>query len=138
MKSNQPPDVMIKKILLVDDDEDELELFMQSLEDVPGAYSCTQASSGQQALQLLNDVQPDFIFMDFNLPGMNGLELLSAIKNNHHIQHIPVYLYSTTINPETERIALQRGVSGCIEKPGSISGMTTALRKVILDDRRRS
>lgn len=136
MKSTQPTDAMIKKILLVDDDEDELELFLQSLEDVPGAFSCTRASSGQQALQLLNDIQPDFIFMDFNLPGMNGLELLSAIKTNRHIQHIPVYLYSTTINPETERIALQRGVSGCIEKPGSISGMTNALREVLLDDNR--
>jgi CheY-like chemotaxis protein len=122
---------MIKKILLVDDDEDELELFMQSLENVPGAFSCTQANSGQHALQLLDDIQPDFIFMDFNLPGMNGLELLSAIKTNKHIQHIPVYLYSTTINPETERIAQQRGVSGCIEKPGSISGMTAALRSVL-------
>ena len=52
---------MIKKILLVDDDEDELELFMQSLENVPGAFSCTQANSGQHALQLLDDIQPDLI-----------------------------------------------------------------------------
>jgi CheY-like chemotaxis protein len=123
--------MIIKKILLVDDDQDELELFMQSLEDVPGAYACTQASSGHHAMQLLHEVQPDYIFMDFNLPGMNGLELLAALKNESHLQDIPVYLYSTTISPETNRIARERGVAGCIEKPSSIAEMTMALRKVL-------
>jgi CheY-like chemotaxis protein len=123
---------MIKKILLVDDDEDELELFMQSLEDIPGAFSCTQANSGQHAMQLLPEIVPDYIFMDFNLPGMNGLELLQALKNDSRSQHIPVYLYSTTISPETNRIARQRGAAGCIEKPGSIGEMTAALRSVLL------
>lgn len=123
---------MIKKILLVDDDEDELELFMQSLEDIPGAFSCTQANSGQHAMQLLAEILPDYIFMDFNLPGMNGLELIETLKKDSRSSHIPVYLYSTTISPETNRMARQCGVAGCIEKPGSIGAMTAALRSVFL------
>lgn len=71
---------MKKHILLVDDDKDEAMLFNEALKNVPGSFKCTYASSGLHALEMLNYIQPDFIFINFNMPVMNGADLQKLHK----------------------------------------------------------
>lgn len=123
---------MKKHILLIDEDKDKLKLFMEALADVPGSFKCTYASCAAQGLDMLQYLHPDFIFIDYNLPQVNGLEMLALIKRDHKINDIPVFLYSTNINKSTNEAAMALGAAGCIEKPTSIGMMTVVLKSVFV------
>lgn len=121
---------MKKHVLLIDDDKDELFLFNEPLKEVPGSFKCTYANSGAQAVDMLNYIQPDFIFIDYNLPLMDGVELLSQIRKDKRIADIPVFLYSASISKEVNSTALHNGATGCIRKPNSIGMMTMVLKSI--------
>jgi CheY-like chemotaxis protein len=122
---------MKKHVLLVDDDKDELFIFNEALKEVPGSFKCTYASSGAQALEMLNYIQPDFIFIDYNLPVMDGVGILTEIRKNKRISDIPVFLYSSKISKDINSTALLLGATGCIRKPNSIGMMTMVLGSVL-------
>src|SRR5687767_7458251 len=87
--------VMKTHIFLIDDDVDEMKIFMDALKEVIGAFKCTYASNGIHALKMLLYLKPEAIFVDYNMPVMNGLELAEELKKNEELKNIPVYLYST-------------------------------------------
>jgi CheY-like chemotaxis protein len=122
---------MKKHVLLVDDDKDELFLFNEALKEVPGSFKCTYASSGEQALEMLNYLQPDYIFIDFNLPVMDGVGILTEIRKDKRISDIPVFLYSSSITKDINSAALFLGATGCIRKPNSIGMMTMVLKSIL-------
>ncbi|HTE29072.1 MAG TPA: response regulator, partial [Chryseolinea sp.] len=66
------------KCYLIEDDEDDQELFQTALEEVASTTECVVSMSADRALRALRkmDVLPDFIFLDLNLPGMNGFQFL--------------------------------------------------------------
>lgn len=122
---------MKKHILLIDDDKDELKLFVEALNNVPGSFKCTYANCAAQGLDMLNYLHPDFIFIDYNIPQVNGLEMLEEIKKDRKISDIPVFIYSTNISKGTSESAMALGAAGCIEKPNSIGMMSVVLRSVV-------
>jgi CheY-like chemotaxis protein len=87
-----------KICLLVDDDPDDQEVFLAALGDVSGSALCLIAPNGDTALALLNNKEtiPDYIFLDLNMPRMDGFEFLTALKKNSVLRSIPVIVYSTT------------------------------------------
>ncbi len=87
-----------KICLLVDDDPDDQEVFLTALSDVSSTVLCLIAPDGDRALEILNDKEtiPHYIFLDLNMPRMNGFEFLAAIKKNNVLKDIPVIVYSTT------------------------------------------
>lgn len=88
-------------ILHVDDDPDDSAVFCEAVKEVVPSCTCLVADSAASALEILSDRQriPDYIFLDMNMPRMNGLECLKLIKNNHALNHIRVVMYSTSSNP---------------------------------------
>ncbi|MEO5563219.1 MAG: response regulator [Chitinophagaceae bacterium] len=128
---------MQKNILLIDDDEDELKIFTDAVRQVPGEFKCAFAPDSEQGLVLLKSFVPDYIFVDFNIPKINGLQFISAVKNERHLREIPVFLYSTSISDEINKLAEILGAAGSIEKTFSI-GMLAGELKTILAEGRRS
>jgi CheY-like chemotaxis protein len=122
---------MKKHVLLVDDDKDELFLFNEALKEVPGSFKCTYASSGAQALEMLNYIQPDYIFIDYNLPVMDGVSILTEIRKDKKMSDIPVFLYSSSLSKDINSTAIFLGASGCIRKPNSIGMMTMVLKSIL-------
>jgi CheY-like chemotaxis protein len=122
---------MKKHILLIDDDKDELKLFMEALDNVPGSFKCTYANCASQGLDMLNYLHPDFIFIDYNIPQVNGMEMLTEIKKDRRLADIPVFLYSTSIPKPTREAAMALGAAGCIEKPNTIGMLAVVLRSVV-------
>ena len=123
---------MKKHILLIDDDVDELKIFMDALHDVPGSFKCTYAANAAQGLDMLKYLHPNYMFVDFNLPVMNGIDLLTEIRKDPKLDEIPVFLYSTTITPQTKVMAMHLGAAGCIEKPSSVGMMRSVLCNVLV------
>jgi CheY-like chemotaxis protein len=118
---------MNKKILLIDDDKDELDILTEALVMASIKCDCTSADSGDKALAVLDLVGPDIIFLDINMPRMNGLDCLKHIRKKPGYIKTPVIIYSTGINMQTAAIAEKLGATKCIKKTGSISSLSRIL-----------
>jgi len=95
------------------------------------ACECIYASDGLNALALLDTLEPDVIFLDNNMPYMNGKETLRSIRNKKAMRAIPVYMLSTHI-PEREcETFISLGANGCLVKPGSFDELCARLHQVI-------
>lgn len=89
-------------ILNVDDDAEDREIFVDAVKEISPSIICLTASSGIEA-QSLWDSNPDFpnldmIFLDINMPKMDGMALLEVIKHDNRFEDVPVYMLSTTSN----------------------------------------
>lgn len=127
---------MIKKhitFFLVDDDEDDQELFQLALEDAHPDIQLVTARNGSEALQMLegNQVNPDYIFLDLNMPLMGGKECLSQLKANPLLQAIPVIIFSTSSDIRDRMDTQRLGAIDFMIKPSSISVLTSLLTRFI-------
>ncbi len=85
-----------RDILLVDDDDDDHEIFTTAVNQINNEINCCIINNAAEALQklLLNEINPQAIFLDLNMPGMNGRQFLEEIKKNPTLQSIPVIIFS--------------------------------------------
>jgi CheY-like chemotaxis protein len=85
-------------LFLLEDDADDQTLFKEALSEVDSSIILTIASNGREGLEHLNRslLKPDIIFADINMPLMNGIEFLYAMKRTPYLQDIPAILLSTT------------------------------------------
>jgi CheY-like chemotaxis protein len=115
---------------LIDDDLDDQEIFMLALQDLDKMVNCVTAADGSQALQILNEDHsfiPDYIFLDLNMPRMDGKQFLAEIKKDARLRNIPVIIYSTSSDPRDLYETKQLGASDYIVKQTSIG----SLRKIL-------
>ena len=123
---------MTKRILLIDDDEDEMYFFTEALNEANCSFACLYANSVEEGLKMLNNKLPDYVFLDINMPKINGFEALSRIRNLEHTRHVSVILYSTAISEEVVKKGLAKGATACMRKTGSIESLAESL-KILLD-----
>ena len=92
---------------------------------------CYEAANGKQALEILSKEWVDVILSDLNMPEMNGLEMLAAIKADIHLQKIPVIIISTEGSDEKRNAVLEMGAKQFIKKPFSPEYVRKVLYEVI-------
>lgn len=119
---------MEQLILLIDDDKEELDILTMAL-DAAGIRTmmCAWARSAEYAFHLFDHIIPDFIFLDLNMPRMDGIRCLEHLKKIRRVRDVPVILYSTSITEETRKLALAMGADDCIEKPGGVTVLSERL-----------
>lgn len=116
--------------LLVDDDIDDTFLFREVLSEVAPQVALRTAANGQEAIEsLMVPAQPlpQLIFLDLNMPKMNGKQCLQALKANTRLQHIPVIMYTTSSHSRDIEETMQNGAISFITKPSHISELRTIL-----------
>lgn len=119
-------------ILLIDDDQEELHILSQALQVAELPHSCVWAMDTERAAKLLKEeILPDYIFIDYNMPKENGIACMQQIRKIENIQEVPIILYSNTINEMTRKEALSKGASFCLEKPGSFSKLVEHLIRIM-------
>lgn len=91
-----------KTCLLVEDDPEDQEFFVQALNAVSSNTGCYAVANGEEALLTLREkgIMPDYIFTDIDMPKMNGYEFLQTLKSTHEYRHIPVVVYSSTCSED--------------------------------------
>lgn len=124
---NMPKDLTF---LLVDDDMDDTYLFKEVLSEVAPQITLRTAANGQEALEsLLGATQslPHLIFLDLNMPRMDGKQCLAALKKDERLQHIPVIMYTTSSHSRDIEETMQQGAISFVTKPSHISELRIIL-----------
>ena len=106
------------KILIVDDEIEHLESIIEIIEETDMPYSILQACTGDIALIITEKEIPDLIITDWEMPGMNGIELIKLIKKNEKTRDIPIIM-CTGVMTDSKNLetALQAGAVDYIRKP---------------------
>ncbi|HEY5824829.1 MAG TPA: response regulator [Cyclobacteriaceae bacterium] len=118
------------QLLLIDDDLDDQEIFCMALESIDKTIRCTTVNDGVNALQALQSDQslkPDFIFIDINMPRMNGIDCLRQIKELGIANGAKMIMYSTTSDPKMIELSIQLGASDFMIKPSSLTHLQEKL-----------
>lgn len=119
---------------LIDDDEDDREIFELALESADNSCTFISSKNGVEALKLINETPgflPDFIFIDLNMPYMTGKECLAAIKQIPRLANVPAIMYTTSSYSKDADDALTLGAVHFLVKPASISALTQALSAIL-------
>jgi CheY-like chemotaxis protein len=122
-------------VLIVDDDSEDRELFHEAISEVDPSIRCFSLKDGREAIHHLTNelvVLPDYIFMDINMPVMNGRECLIEIKKNTRLKHIPVIMYSTTSDTYEIMQFYNLGAHDFLIKPNNFKKLIEALNSIIV------
>lgn len=122
--------MLIEKILLVDDDSDLRRIGQLSLSNV-GKWAVTLACSGQEALKLACDAEPDVILLDVMMPDMDGPTTLHQLKSNRATAHIPVIFLSAKVQVHEIDDYISLGAAGVIIKPFDPMTLPDEIRQLV-------
>lgn len=119
------------KILYVDDDSEDREIFIEILEEIDPAITVVEASNGIETISILaSDDLPDIIFLDINMPLLNGDQTLVEIRKDERLNNTKVVMYSTYVSqtsiPTYENLNAQY-----LNKPFTVRDGIRVLRHVI-------
>ena len=117
------------KVLVVDDFSTMRRIVKNLLRDL-GFTNISEADDGSTALPMLQGGDFDFVVTDWNMPGMQGIDLLKAIRADESLAHLPVLLITAEAKKEQIVMAAQAGVNGYIVKPFTAATLKTKLDKI--------
>lgn len=136
MGSSRKPAV----ILLVEDDPGDQELIRRALAEVDVAHELHLAEDGEAALDFVfcrgryarpgGWPVPDLILLDFNLPKLNGIQVLRQIKQDARLRHTPVIVLSTSQQEKDVRQCYDSGASSYIVKPVVLDDFVRMIRRI--------
>jgi CheY-like chemotaxis protein len=126
--------MLYQNILHIDDDSDDQELFLTAISQVSPDFNCVALSDATEALQQLKErtITPDVIFLDLNMPVMNGEQFLVEIKKDEALKNIPVIIFSTSSQPHTIKLTKELGASDFITKPDRYQELVKLLRSFLM------
>ena len=115
---------MVKKILLADDDADDREIIEDGFASLGMSDIAHYSRDGEDVVNYLErtyltNTLPSLIILDLNMPRMNGSQTLTVIKKDPRFSHIPVFIYSTSLNPIEKDLCMLIGAEGYMIKPVS-------------------
>lgn len=120
--------------LLADDDADDASLFQDALMEVDNSIDFQYARDGQETLELLKDENsslPDIIFLDLNMPRMDGKECLRFLKMDTELSRIPVIMYTTSSQAKDIEETMMSGALCFITKPSSMKELKRIIFTII-------
>jgi len=108
--------VVVRHILIIDDEDDIREVAALSLEAVAG-WKVSTAKSGAEGIILAPQLLPDAILMDVMMPGMDGPTAYRAMREVPAIAHVPVILLTAKVQAQDQRRFADLGVAAVLFKP---------------------
>jgi CheY-like chemotaxis protein len=124
---------MASVILYVDDDSDDLLIFKELLFDINPTIKYLHARNGKEAFELLEElvVIPDYIFLDINMPVMDGQTFLTQLRQDTRFRAVPVIVYTTSTRPDDRTLFEGLGANDYIVKPSSYVDAKIGIIKVV-------
>lgn len=117
------------KILIVDDFSTMRRIIKNLLRDL-GFNNTQEADDGTTALPILEAGGIDFLITDWNMPGMQGIDLLKAVRADDNLSSLPVLMVTAETKREQIIEAAQAGVNGYIVKPFTAATLKEKIEKI--------
>lgn len=121
---------MSKKILIAEDSQTMRSLIASTI-SVMGDYELIEAANGFEALRILPREKVDLVITDINMPDINGLELISFIKNNPNYQETPLFIISTEGSEKDREKGLSLGADAYLVKPFNPEELQALIRQYL-------
>ncbi|MBT1702304.1 response regulator [Chryseosolibacter indicus] len=120
-------------VLIIDDDDEDKELFCEALQIVAPTFNCLTASSCQSAITLLSNTKaiPQFIFIDMHINGVSGIECLKSIKTLEDIHKATIIMYTGVMSPADRDECIALGANEILIKPTSFNLLGRALDLIV-------
>lgn len=128
-------------LLIVEDSDDDFEAYQRYLSRSELKVPVYRCIDGDDAIAFLYQTgkyvdpdsapQPGLIWLDLNLPGTDGREVLSQIKQDSNLKRIPVVIFSTSSDPKDIKICYERGIAGYVTKPTNTSQLKRNIEMVL-------
>lgn len=115
---------MSVRVMIVDDTDHVREMLASMLE-LDGFDVVGKASSGHEAVSIVDAADPHIVVMDYKMPGQDGLTTTKLIRNTH--PDVPVILYTAYLDEMLQQEARDAGVSVCV---GKVEGLETLERQI--------
>jgi len=129
MLKSFPKSVSANTVVIVDDNDAMRQALCRLFKAAGGFKVCGAASNGSEAIELVQDLNPDVVVLDLCMPGMNGLETARELKNVRPFARI--ILYSMNAEEILEKQASAAGVSALVSKAEGIKSFITKARHVL-------
>jgi CheY-like chemotaxis protein len=123
-------------IFYADDDKDDIIFFEDALEEAGPTVDLVTQYDGSELLRLLNNPppSPSMVFLDWNMPGVNGASVLKSIRANDRTSNIPVIIISTSDYKENIEHARALGANLYVTKPNSFNALVQMLKDCLAID----
>lgn len=119
------------KFLIVDDFPTMRRIVSNMIKTLNANIIIKEAEDGQKALEVLEREPIDFVLTDWNMPVMDGLELLKSIRANDKLKSLPVMLITAEAKKENIVLAAQTGADGYIVKPFTEQTLSDKIEKIL-------
>lgn len=119
-----------KIFLIIDDDTDDYDFFCEAVADIDSSVKCISAINGEDGLMKLhNNIKqlPDFIFLDLNMPCMDGRTFLSEVKKDELLKNIPVIIFTTSSSSKDIEDTRKLGAHFFITKPAEFQKLRSEI-----------
>ncbi len=122
-------------ITLADDDEDDRLFFTDAFEELKINTIVNTVNNGKELLNFLNHpetILPNIIFLDLNMPILNGIDCLKQIKSNDKFKDIAIAIYSTSSSDQDVEDTFVLGANIYIKKPSNFDELKKILSEVVI------
>lgn len=122
-----------KPILLVEDDQVDVMTILRALKEIHVVNPVVSRENGEDALHYLRDAsseRPCIILLDLNMPIMNGIEFLQAVKSDESLRRIPVVVLTTSEEQQDKVRSFDLGVAGYMAKPVDYQRFVEMIRSI--------
>ncbi|MGR6468554.1 response regulator [Rhizobium sp. PAMB 3182] len=122
----------VQPILMVEDSEDDFEATMRAFRRANLRNPIMRAASGDEAIDLLDKAKqkPGLILLDLNMPGMDGRQLLTHLKQREDTRKTPVVILTTSDDERDVDACYQLGANTYIQKPVNLDGLFAAVQRL--------
>jgi diguanylate cyclase (GGDEF)-like protein len=118
------------KVMIVDDEALTIEVLQTFLEEA-GYKHFVSTTEPSEAIALLQVERPDILLLDLMMPGITGFDILTAMRGDEALQHLPVLMLTASSEPEAKLRALDLGVTDFLAKPVDPSELALRLRNTL-------
>ena len=124
----------MKTIIHIDDDLDDLAIFKDVITRINPSYLLESFSDSKSAVIFLQNtiLKPSIIFLDINMPILNGKETLLLIRRNKNLADVPIVMYSTNIYGADKKIYMELGANEFLKKANGLDGMIKDVDQLLL------
>jgi CheY-like chemotaxis protein len=127
---------MERIVVLIDDDQDDIDVLQEFISVVDPSASCVSFRSSEKAIETLsgNSLLPDYIFIDYNMPQINGEQCLTKLKGQEKLNRTTFVMNSTHMPSDIAERLLGKGANRIFQKPYQVNSYIDILTSILDTD----